>query len=79
MARPSTLRRQLLVWLLAPLLVLWSISLIVDSDIATRSVVQAYDRALLESEKIRSAGQVLAASPGFRWTDDFNNLLRVLK
>ena len=49
MARPSTLRRQLLVWLLAPLLVLWSISLIVDSDIATRSVVQAYDRALLES------------------------------
>jgi two-component system sensor histidine kinase TctE len=44
-----TLRRQLLAWLAAPLVVLWSISGLVDHDIASRSVVQAYDRSLLES------------------------------
>jgi two-component system sensor histidine kinase TctE len=44
-----TLRRQLLAWLAAPLFVLWTISALVDYDIATRSVVQAYDRSLLES------------------------------
>jgi len=44
-----TLRRQLLAWLAGPLFVLWTISAMVDYDIATRSVVQAYDRSLLES------------------------------
>jgi hypothetical protein len=38
------------------------------------------NRALLESEKIRGAGRVISAPHGFRvWTDDFNNLVRVLK
>ena len=38
------------------------------------------DRALLESEKIRGAATEISMPPGFRvWTDDFNNLLRVLK
>ncbi len=35
---------------------------------------------LLEAEKIGDAGKVLTAPPGFRiWTDNFNNLLHVLK
>lgn len=48
-ADKRTLRRQLLAWLAGPLFVLWTISALVDYDIATRSVVQAYDRSLLES------------------------------
>ena len=46
---PKTLRRQLLMWLIWPLLVLWSVSTLVDYDIAKRFVNLAYDRALLES------------------------------
>ena len=46
---PSTLRRQLLLWLLPPLLVLWGTSSIIDYDVATRFVNLAYDRSLLES------------------------------
>jgi two-component system sensor histidine kinase TctE len=46
---PRTLRRQLLVWLAAPLVALWSISGVVDYDIAKRFVNLAYDRALLEA------------------------------
>ncbi len=46
---PKTLRRQLLVWASWPLLVLWSVSTLVDYDIAKRFVNLAYDRALLES------------------------------
>lgn len=49
MLRPRTLRRQLLTWLAGPLIVLWSISTMVDYDIANRFVNLAYDRALLES------------------------------
>lgn len=49
MSRPRTLRRQLLTWLAGPLIVLWSISTLVDYDIANRFVNLAYDRALLES------------------------------
>lgn len=49
MARPHTLRRQLIAWLAAPLVVLWSISGMVDYDIAKRFVNLAYDRALLEA------------------------------
>lgn len=45
----TTLRRQLLWWLSAPLLSLWLISSVVDYDIANRFVNLAYDRALLES------------------------------
>lgn len=48
-ARPATLRRQLLLWLLPPLLVLWATSALIDYDIAKRFVNLAYDRALLES------------------------------
>jgi two-component system sensor histidine kinase TctE len=47
--RASSLRRQLVTWLAAPLVVLWSISGIVDYDIAKRFVNLAYDRALLEA------------------------------
>lgn len=46
---PATLRRQLLLWAFWPLLVLWSVSTLVDYDIAKRFVNLAYDRALLES------------------------------
>jgi len=47
--KTATLRRQLLVWLLPPLLVLWATSSIIDYDIAKRFINLAYDRALLES------------------------------
>lgn len=43
-----TLRRQLIAWLSAPLVVLWSISITVDYDIAKQFVNLTYDRALLE-------------------------------
>ncbi len=46
---PRTLRRQLIAWLAAPLLVLWSVSTYIDYDIARRFVNLAYDRALLEA------------------------------
>jgi two-component system sensor histidine kinase TctE len=49
MARARTLRRQLIAWLAAPLLVLWFVSTYVDYDIAKRFVNLAYDRALLEA------------------------------
>jgi two-component system sensor histidine kinase TctE len=45
----TTLRRQLIAWLAAPLFVLWSVSTLVAYDIATRFVNLAYDRALLEA------------------------------
>ncbi len=44
-----TLRRQLIAWLAGPLLVLWSVSTVIDYDIARRFVNLAYDRALLEA------------------------------
>jgi two-component system sensor histidine kinase TctE len=44
-----TLRRQLIAWLAGPLLVLWSVSTVIDYDIAKRFVNLAYDRALLEA------------------------------
>ena len=47
---------------------------------STDQILVTANRALLESEKISAAGEVLTAPPGFRiWTDSFNNLLRVLK
>ena len=50
MARAQrTLRRQLLSWLFWPLLALWSVSSVIDYDIANRFVNLAYDRVLLES------------------------------
>ena len=48
-AGQTTLRRQVLAWLCWPLLALWSVSSIIDYDIASRFVNLAYDRALLES------------------------------
>ena len=48
-ARQKTLRQQLLTWLFWPLLTLWSVSSIIDYDIANRFVNLAYDRLLLES------------------------------
>jgi two-component system sensor histidine kinase TctE len=47
--RPKTLRRQVLGWLFWPLLALWSVSSVIDYDIANRFVNLAYDRVLLES------------------------------
>lgn len=50
MARAQkTLRRQVLGWLFWPLLALWSVSSVIDYDIANRFVNLAYDRVLLES------------------------------
>lgn len=49
MRKVKTLRSQLLVWLVGPLVILWSVSSVVDYDIATRFVNLAYDRALLET------------------------------
>jgi two-component system sensor histidine kinase TctE len=48
MLRTRTLRRQLIAWLAGPLLILWSVSTVIDYDIAKRFVNLAYDRALLE-------------------------------
>ena len=46
----------------------------------TDQILVTSNQALLDAEKIRDNGKVLTAMPGFRvWTDDFNNLLRVLK
>ena len=46
----------------------------------TDQILVTSNRALLESEKIRNAGKFLTAPAGFRiWTDNFNNLLHVLK
>ena len=47
--KQTTLRRQVLMWLCGPLFLLWSVSSVVDYDIANRFVNLAYDRALLES------------------------------
>jgi len=45
----KTLRRQLIAWLAGPLFILWSVSTLIDYDIAKRFVNLAYDRALLEA------------------------------
>jgi two-component system, OmpR family, sensor histidine kinase TctE len=45
----NTLRRQLIAWLAGPLFILWSVSTVIDYDIAKRFVNLAYDRALLEA------------------------------
>jgi len=45
----ATLRRQLIAWLAGPLFILWSVSTVIDYDIAKRFVNLAYDRALLEA------------------------------
>jgi two-component system, OmpR family, sensor histidine kinase TctE len=45
----KTLRRQLLGWLFWPLVTLWSVSSVIDYDIANRFVNLAYDRVLLET------------------------------
>jgi two-component system sensor histidine kinase TctE len=47
--KQKTLRKQLLGWLFWPLLALWSVSSVIDYDIANRFVNLAYDRLLLES------------------------------
>ena len=47
--KQKTLRKQVLGWLFWPLLALWSVSSIIDYDIANRFVNLAYDRVLLES------------------------------
>jgi hypothetical protein len=47
---------------------------------ATDQILVTSNRQLLDSPAIREVAQPLAAPPGFRvWTDDYNNLLRVLK
>ena len=47
--RATTLRRQLIAWLAGPLFILWSVSTVIDYDIAKRFVNLAYDRALLDA------------------------------
>jgi len=47
---------------------------------ATDQILVTSNQRLLESDHIRAAGKILVARPGFRiWTDDYNNLLRILK
>jgi hypothetical protein len=47
---------------------------------STDQILVTRNRELLQHEKIRAAAQAIAPRPGFRtWTDDFNNLLTVLK
>jgi len=47
---------------------------------STDQIIVSRNRALLASEKIKSAAEPLAENPAFRvWTDDFYNLLGVLK
>ncbi len=47
---------------------------------ATDQILVTSNRRLLQSDRIREAGKVLAVQPGFRiWTDDYNNLFRILK
>lgn len=47
---------------------------------STDQVLVTANRALFESESIQSVATEIALPRGFRaWTDDFNNLLRVLK
>lgn len=46
----------------------------------TDQIIVTRNAALLAAEPIRTAAQPLPAQPGFRvWTDDFYNLLRILK
>lgn len=47
--KTKTLRWQLLVWLLTPLLILWFLSSVADYYVASRFVNLAYDRSLLDS------------------------------
>lgn len=47
--RATTLRRQLMAWLAGPLFILWTVSAVIDFDIAKRFVNLAYDRALLDA------------------------------
>jgi len=47
---------------------------------STDQILVTSNRALLDAEPIHSVATVLAPKPGFRiWTDNFNNLLSVLK
>lgn len=47
---------------------------------ATDQILVTSNRRLLQSDHIREAGKALAARPGFQiWTDDYNNLFRILK
>ena len=47
---------------------------------ATDQILVTSNRAVLNAEAIQTVGTIVEAPVGFRvWTDDFNNLLRVLK
>lgn len=47
---------------------------------STDQIIVTRNRALLNAEPLRSVVEPLSARPGFRvWTDDFYNLLRILK
>jgi hypothetical protein len=47
---------------------------------STDQILVTRNRELLQHERIRGAAQTIERRPGFRtWTDDFNNLLTVLK
>jgi hypothetical protein len=47
---------------------------------STDHILVTDNRALLDNERIRSASAAIVTRPGMKvWTDDFNNLLQVLK
>ena len=47
---------------------------------ATDQIIFTKNRAILEAPALRAAAQTLPHDPNFRlWTDDFYNLLGVLK
>ncbi|HEV7800544.1 MAG TPA: hypothetical protein VGP15_05660, partial [Burkholderiales bacterium] len=46
----------------------------------TDQIIVTRNAALLASQPVRAAAEVLEPHPGFRvWTDDFYNLMHVLK
>jgi spermidine synthase len=47
---------------------------------STDQILMTHNQAILQHEKIRSVAETIPRKPGFPvWTDDFNNLLTVLK
>lgn len=59
---PPTLRRQLLLWLSAPLSVLWTLSTVVDYNVALKAANNAYDQTL--SNKLNALINQIAIEDG---------------
>ncbi len=73
----ATLRRQLIAWLAGPLFILWSVSTVIDYDIAKRFVNLAYDRALLEAAL--DVGRQIKVINGQLYVDLPEAALRILQ